>query len=220
MGTLFDYLTGGLLILNDPLALAQTEEKIENDIDRFLLKAGGEERFFLSRESSTLTAAEVADHSRAMRQIYITGLTLGSEATNRSSVQFALERDIAIDETARQASEEEGLLGPLTEKIRGWIGEGNRVTFVCGGEDCLQRMGHLFSRYDLPVRKAAGAFLDGIDAEDAAAGPFPPGRPDQRRISPPRHEARSDLRGGDLRQEGPPAEGPAGARGVFPQVLR
>ena len=77
-----------------------------------------------------------------------------------------------MDEAARQASEEEGLLGPLTEKIRGWIGEGNRVTFVCGGEECLQRMGHLLSRYDLPVRKAAGAFLDGIDAEDAAAGLF------------------------------------------------
>ena len=172
MGTLFDYLTGGLLILNDPLALAQAEEKIENDIDRFLLKAGGEERFFLNRESSTLTAAEVADRSRAMRQIHIAGLTLGAEATDRSSVQFDLERDIAIDETARQASEEDGLLGPLTEKIRGWIGEGNRVTFVCGGEECLQRMGHLLSRYDLPVRKAAGAFLDGIDAEDAAAGLF------------------------------------------------
>ena len=46
------------------------------------------------------------------------------------------------------------------------------MTFVCGGEECLQRMGHLLSRYDLPVRKAAGAFLDGIDAEDAAAGLF------------------------------------------------
>ena len=36
----------------------------------------------------------------------------------------------------------------------------------------MQRMGHLLSRYDLPVRKAAGAFLDGIDAEDAAAALF------------------------------------------------
>jgi len=46
------------------------------------------------------------------------------------------------------------------------------VTFVCGGEECLQRMGHLLSRYGLPVQKAAGAFLDGIDVEAAAEGLF------------------------------------------------
>ena len=72
----------------------------------------------------------------------------------------------------RTAAEEDGLLRPLAEKIRGWIGEGNRVIFVCGGQECMQRMGHLLARYDLPVRKAAGAFLDGIEAEGAPAGLF------------------------------------------------
>ena len=33
-------------------------------------------------------------------------------------------------------------------------------------------MGHLLSSYDLPARKASGAFLDGIAADDAAAGLF------------------------------------------------
>ena len=109
--TLFDYFpSSGLLILNDPLAVAQAEEKIENDIDRFLLKARTEERFFLNKESSYLTAAGVADRSQAMRQIHIAGLALGSEATDRPSVRFDLERDIAVDEAVRQASEEEGLL--------------------------------------------------------------------------------------------------------------
>jgi transcription-repair coupling factor (superfamily II helicase) len=173
MDTLFDYFpSNSLLILNDPLAVAQAEEKIENDIDRFLLKAGAEERFYLNKESPYLTAAGVEDCSRVMRQIHVAGLVLGSEETDRSSVRFDLEYDIAVDKAVRQASEEDGLLGPLTEKIRGWIREGNRVTFVCGGEECLQRMGHLLSRYELPVQKASGAFLDGIDAEDAAAGLF------------------------------------------------
>ena len=173
MDTLFDYFpSNGLIILNDPLAVAQAEEKTENNIDRFLLKARTEERFFLNKESSYLTAAEVADCPQAMQQIHIAGLTLSPEATDRSSVWFDLERDIAVDDTVRQASEEDGLLRPLTEKIRGWIGEGRRVTFVCGGEECLQRMGHLFSRYDLPVRKASGSFLDRINAEGATAGLF------------------------------------------------
>ena len=169
MGTLFDYVPGSLLILDDPLAVAQAQENTENAIDRFLLKAGAEERFYLGRESAYLTAAGLADGSQALRQIHIAGLALGSEATDLSSLRFGLERDIAVGDAARQASEEDGLLGPLTEKIRGWIGEGNRVTLVCGGEECLQRMGHLLSRYDLPVQKAAGPFLDGIDADEAPA---------------------------------------------------
>jgi transcription-repair coupling factor (superfamily II helicase) len=172
MATLFDYFPGGLLILNDPLALSQAEEKVENDIDRFLLKAGDDERFYLNKESSTLTAAVVADCSRTMRQIHIAGLSIGPEMADRAFVRFHLERDVVGDEATQQLSEEDGLFMPLAEKIRGWIGEGNRVTFVCGGEECVQRMGHLLSQYDLPVRKAAGAFLEGIDAKDATAGLF------------------------------------------------
>ncbi len=173
MGTLFDYFSpNDLLVLYDPLAVAQAEEKIENNIDRFLLKARAEERFFLNSESSCLAAVEVADRSQAMQQIHFSGLTLGFEATDDPSVRFDLERDIAVGDALRQASEEDGLLGPLAEKIRGWIGEGKRVTFVCGGEECLQRMGHLLSRYDLPARKASGSFFDEIVSGDATSGLF------------------------------------------------
>jgi transcription-repair coupling factor (superfamily II helicase) len=173
MDTLFDYFPpNGLLVLYDPLAVAQAEEKIDNTMDRFLVKACAEERFFLDSDSSCLTAVEVADRSQAMQQTHVSGLAFGSEATDRPSVRFDLERDIIIGDALRQGSEEDGLLAPLAEKIRGWIGEGKQVTFVCGGEECLQRMGHLLSRYDLPARKASGAFLDRIDAEDATAGLF------------------------------------------------
>lgn len=173
MDTLFDYFPStALLALNDPPAVAREEENIESSIDRFLLKARAEERFFLNRESSYLTALEVADRARAMQQIHVSGLALGSEATEGPSVRFDLERDVAVGGALRQTSMEEGLLGPLAEKIREWIGDGKRVTFVCSGDECLQRMGHLLSSYDLPARKASGAFLDGIAADDAAAGLF------------------------------------------------
>ena len=173
MDTLFDYFPpNGLLVLNDPLDIAQTEESIENSIDRFLLKARVEERFFLNRGSSYLTAPEVADRSRTMQQIHVSGLALGSEAADHPTVRFDLGGDIAVGDALRQGSEADGLLGPLVEKIRGWVGGGERVTFVCGGEECLQRMGHLFSRYDLPARKSSGAFLDGIVAGDDAVGLF------------------------------------------------
>ena len=171
MATLFDYLpAGGLFILDDPLSIAQAEEKIENDLDRFLLKARTEERFHLEKESSFLTAAEVGERTGKQRQIRLETLTLGAGEEDLPPVRFFQERAVAVDGAAPAASEEDGLLRPLAEKIRGWIAEGNRVIFVCGGEECMQRTGHLLARYDLPVRKAGGAFLDGVDDADAAAG--------------------------------------------------
>ena len=53
LDTLFDYLpAAGLLVLDDPLAVGQAEEKIENDLDRFLLKAHDQERFHLEKEAA------------------------------------------------------------------------------------------------------------------------------------------------------------------------
>ncbi|MFH1912048.1 MAG: transcription-repair coupling factor [Pseudomonadota bacterium] len=173
MGSLFDYLPGGaLLVMDDPLAVRQALEKIENDLDRFLLKARDGERFHLEKESSCLTATEVLERWRELKQIHLEGLVLGAGEDTRSPVRFRLERDIAVDEAARAAAGDDGLLRPLAEKIREWLREGKRVEFVCGGQECMQRMGHLLARYDLPIRKAAGAFLDGIDGEDAPAGFF------------------------------------------------
>jgi len=161
LGTLFDYLPAtGLLVLDDPLAVGQAEEKIENDLDRFLLKAHDQERFHLEKEAAYLTAAEVSGRRQGMRQLHLEGLALGTGDDARPSVRFHLERDIAVGGTTGTEAEEAGLLRPLAEKIRGWLGEGNRVVFVCGGQECMQRMGQLLARYDLPVRKGTGPFLD------------------------------------------------------------
>jgi len=160
LGTLFNYLpAAGLLVLDDPLAVGQAEEKIENDLDRFLLKAHDQERFHLEKEAAYLTAAKVSGRRQGMRQLHLEGLALRTGDEARPSVRFHLERDIAVGGTAGMEAEEAGLLRPLAEKIRGWLGEGNRVVFVCGGQECMQRMGQLLARYDLPVRKGTGPFL-------------------------------------------------------------
>ena len=166
LGTLLEYLpAAGLLVLDDPLAVGQAGEKIENDLDRFLLKAHDQERFHLEKEAAYLTVAEVSGRLQGMRQLHLEGLALGTGDDVRPSVRFHLERDIAVGGTAGTEAEEAGLLRPLTEKIRGWLGEGNRVIFVCGGQECMQRMGQLLSRYDLSVRKGTGPFLDGIEGD-------------------------------------------------------
>jgi transcription-repair coupling factor (superfamily II helicase) len=168
LGTLFDYFpASGLLVLDDPLAMGQVEEKIENDLDRFLLKVQDQERFHLGKESAYLTAAEVSGRRQGMRQIRLEGLALETGDNTHPSVRFHLERDIAVGGTAGTEAEENGILRPLAEKIRGWLGEGNRVVFVCGGQECMQRMDQLLARYDLPVRKEVAPFLDGIEKDGA-----------------------------------------------------
>ena len=50
MGTLFDYLPpGGLLVLDDPFTVAILQEKIENDLDAFFLKAKNQKQFYPRR---------------------------------------------------------------------------------------------------------------------------------------------------------------------------
>ncbi|MBN2438308.1 MAG: transcription-repair coupling factor [Deltaproteobacteria bacterium] len=168
LGTLFDYLPEtGLLILDDPLAVRQSEEKIENDLDRFLLKAHDRQRFHLEKKSAYLTAAEVSGRRQGMRQLCLEGLALGTGDDALPSTRFRLERDIAVGGEAGTEAEETGILRPLAEKIRGWLGEGNRVVFVCGGQECMQRMNQLLARYNLPVRKETDPFLDGIEKDGA-----------------------------------------------------
>ncbi|MEK7827273.1 MAG: hypothetical protein AAB299_06030, partial [Thermodesulfobacteriota bacterium] len=166
LGTPFDYLpAGGLLVLDDPLAIALAQERIENDLDRFILKAHDGERFHLEKEAAYLTSAEVSGRLREMRQLHLAGLSLGTGDDDRHLIRFYLERDIALGEAIRTEAEEAGLLMPLAEKIRGWLGEGKRVVFVCGGQECMQRTGQLLARYDLPVRKEAAPFLEGLETD-------------------------------------------------------
>ncbi|MCE5265543.1 MAG: transcription-repair coupling factor [Deltaproteobacteria bacterium] len=170
LGTLFDYLPNAvLLVLDDPLAIAQAEEKIENDLDRFLLKAQDQQRFHLEKEAAYLTAAEVLERRQGMRQLRLEGLSLGTGDESQLPIRFHPQPDIAVGAAVQTEAEEAGLLGLLTEKIRSWLGEGNRVVFICGGQECMQRMGQLFTRYDLPIRKWTGAFLDAIE-EDGLSG--------------------------------------------------
>lgn len=164
LAALFDHLpANGLLVIDDPLVVGQAAEKIENDLDRFLLKAHDGERFHLEKEAAYLTAAEVSGRLGERRQIHLEGLALGEGRGDRPSVRFQLERDMVIGAPAGTEAEEAGMLQPLAEKIRGRLGDGDRVVFVCAGQECMQRMGQLLAQYDLPVRKETGGFLGSGD---------------------------------------------------------
>ncbi|MCE5281525.1 MAG: hypothetical protein LLG93_05420, partial [Deltaproteobacteria bacterium] len=170
LGTLFDYLPAGApLILDDPLAIRQTFEKVEKDLDGFLLRARDSERFYLEKGAAYLTAAMVMEGWHSMRPIRLEGLGL-EEGGKGPDVRFTLE-PVAAGPADGMSVSEEGLLRPLVEKIGKWIGEGNRVVWVCAGQEGLQRMAHLLSRYDLQSRRMDGSFIDWI-GDEVPAGLF------------------------------------------------
>ena len=87
----------GLFILDDPLAIGQAEEKIENDLDRFLLKARTEERFHLEKESAFLTAAEVGSVPASSGRSAWRPSPSAPARTTLPPVRFFLERAVAAD---------------------------------------------------------------------------------------------------------------------------
>ena len=164
MGTLFDYLPpGGLLVLDDPFTVGMLQEKIENDLDAFFLKAKNQKRFYLEKEATCLTAAEVSGRRQAMPQLYLAGLSLGVEDEQSYPVRFQLERDIPIGGQGDER-EEEGLLLPLAERIRRWFQEENAVVFVCSGRESMERIEHLLGGYDIRTQKGSGTLLNAIQA--------------------------------------------------------
>ncbi|MBW6484659.1 MAG: transcription-repair coupling factor [Syntrophobacterales bacterium] len=169
MGTLFDYLPpGGILMLDDPLADSLLQEKIENDLDGFFLKAREQGRFYLEKEAAYLSAVDVSGRRLALTQLYFTGLALGAEAEGNFPILFHLEEDISAGRPeAQRAAEDEGVLFPLAQKMRGWLDEGNAVAFICSGQEGVERTAQLLGRYDVPTRKTKGRFIESIEA----AGP-------------------------------------------------
>ncbi|MHB8829417.1 MAG: transcription-repair coupling factor [Syntrophales bacterium] len=171
MGTLFEYLSpGGILVLDDPLGGARLQEEIENDLDRFFLKAREQGRFYLEKEAAYLTAADVSGRWQALTQLYLAGLALGSGDETDSPVHFHIRSDACAGKPETQrAGDDEGILAPLAEKMLGWLGEGNAVFLICSGQEGAERTAQLLDRYDVPTRRARGSFLAEIEA-DAEAG--------------------------------------------------
>ncbi len=167
MGTLFEYLPpGGILLLDDPLTVGLLQEKIENDLDGFFLKAREQGRFCLEKEAAYLTAADVSGRRQVMTQLYLAGLSLGIEDGGNFPIRFQMMGDVGR-ETAGRGDEDEGMLAPLAEKMRAWLREENTVIFVCSGQECAERTGQLLARYDVPTRKVKGSFFEAVEAGEA-----------------------------------------------------
>jgi len=172
LGTFFDYLPGNcLIILDDALALENAGQSIENEIDRCLLKAEREEKFYLEREASYVTRAAFLRDLRRFQRMILEGLSLnrlpespsGTEPNSLPArVEFLflpLETDPGLGDLHRWPGSVHSLLYPLIERFRPWLQAGMVVTFYCSGRENLQRMHHLLENYDLPVGMPEGSLI-------------------------------------------------------------
>lgn len=172
LGTFFDYLPGNcFVVLDDALAIENAGERIENEIDRCLLKAEREGKFYLEREASYVTKDAFIKDLRRFQRMILEGLALGrlteyasgngekSQSSQYESLHLPLATDPELGDLHRGPGGEETLLAPLVEHIRRWLQEGMLVAFLCSGKEDLQRMRHLLGNYELPVRTPEGSLI-------------------------------------------------------------
>jgi len=175
LGTFFDYLPDHcLIVLDDALALENAGESIENEIDRCLLKAGQEGKFYLEREASYVTRTSFLKELRRFQRLTLEGLALdrfpessSTEEEKRSSSRMEslllpMETDPGLGDLRRGPGSEDTLLSPLAERFRLWLQDGMLVTFLCSGKENVQRMAHLLETYDLTVRLPEPPLIDEV----------------------------------------------------------
>ena len=170
LGTFFDYIPENcILVYEDFPAIEIAEENSENEIDRFLLKARGEEKFYLEKDSYYLTRETFLNHCNDHQKIFIEGLQISStEADDTHSipplhVHIHADMDVKPPAASQRLGEGDGLLKPLAEKIRQWLREGNLVTFLGTGPEEADRLGHLLEQYNLPAARSNIPFAADVD---------------------------------------------------------
>ncbi|WP_367360206.1 transcription-repair coupling factor [Syntrophus buswellii] len=173
LGSFFDYLPGKcLIVMDDALAIENAGQSIENEIDRCLLKARREEKFYLEREASYVSKSSFLKDLRRFQRMILEGLALdrlpeshpgaGADSTpsRAESLYLPLDTDPGLGDLHRGPGSEDTLLSPLIERIRPWLQSGMLVTIFCSGKGNLQRMHHLLEDYELTVRMPEGLLID------------------------------------------------------------
>jgi transcription-repair coupling factor (superfamily II helicase) len=175
LSSFFDFVPQrALLILDDPLAMARGLEQFENAVDRFLLKARSEDRFFLERDASYQNGAQLRPQMERFQRIILQELPLDvdgdlfSPPSALSPIKLQVNTDLGLRPPVPSGHEEAGRLAPLVEKIRTWLKDGYQLTFFCAGAEEVRRTTHLFSQYQLPVHTATLPFFDAMERRSHA----------------------------------------------------
>lgn len=169
LGTFFDYMPEDfILIFDDFPAIERARENIENETDRFLLKARNEETFYLEKDSCYSARELILQKCNDFRKVYLEGLPIGTEGHDDNNVAVfhvnaQMNTDVKPTITSQKLGEGDGFLKPLAEKIKLWLHEGNLVTFLGTGQEEVERLGHLLEQYNIPAARSNVPFTVDVD---------------------------------------------------------
>jgi transcription-repair coupling factor (superfamily II helicase) len=147
-----------IVVFDDPLALRRSGDRLEEELDRFIKRAKDEEKYYPEKESLYVETESVFAHGDGQR-LLLESLELDGASPGETAIRFRTETDLGIgQDRAATISKEESILAPVAEKIRGWVGEGNLVEFLCAGKEDVHRMTHLLEAHGLPIVQTTDAF--------------------------------------------------------------
>ncbi|PIE68847.1 MAG: transcription-repair coupling factor [Deltaproteobacteria bacterium] len=154
MATFVDYLPGeSLLAVLDPLACAQRIALVQERIAANYTEAvHGEypalppEELFLSQEEGGILLTE-RPRLRLCRLPDIDSPNVKMELSCGNHRLIA--QEIELQRKKR------GLLGPLVDRLNGWLGKGERVFFSCRSKKQMRHLDELFQGYQLRCEQAA-----------------------------------------------------------------
>ena len=169
-GFLLDYFSpDGLLIFDDTMAIGRSREGLENEIDRLLMKAHQEERFYLEREAHYWTGDVLPETTAGFQSLHFDSLALG---IHPDGVAFHISSDTGVKSGLQVQDDAGEILFPLAERIREWIRAAYQVFFLCSGSEGRQRMVQLCEAYQLPYNllSADHPFLESFSPSTGQGG--------------------------------------------------
>jgi transcription-repair coupling factor (superfamily II helicase) len=171
-GTFFDYVpAGSIIVFDDLMSIRQAEERLENEVDHFLMKARDEGKFYLEKTSFYMPGEKWQTRSESFQRVYLDELvfeekrgqaTFFSQKSSLSPFSLQMETGVNLIEGWGAARGEEGIFHPVAEKIMDWVRDGNLVVFLCTGQEEIHRMDHLLHQHGISATRN-GSFLAEIE---------------------------------------------------------
>lgn len=151
---------GSTVVLDDLLSLERAEDRARQDLDRAILRARDEGKFYLEADDYLLSRDELLRGLEPFQRIDIEELEIErrSEEPVRT-VRFETQTPAGLKDERSHFDKEEGPLKAVMDRIKGWLDDGTQISLLCSGEGSLQKMAHLLEGYVLPVTLGNGDLL-------------------------------------------------------------
>lgn len=154
-----------VLVIDDDMAVAPAEEKIEADLDRILTRAKEENRFYLPKESLFSEKEDLLKACTHLEVVRMQDLELGIGDDYDATIRFQSEGHVGLKREVT-AGKEESALAPLVLKMRLWLDQGNLVAFLCSGEEEVNRISHMLEKYELPLTRSNRPLLTEVEGHN------------------------------------------------------